>query len=147
MNGDGHHVGAVPATISTRSLTKSTRDCHGADRAWSIIVPEDFSALHHKFHVLRLADIGQRIARNGDDVGELTLRNGPDIVPPSHFRCGVDGSSLQGGCGSHAPNFDQRCKLERVRALTPFGALGPAPEDRYDSLGGDAHPGILLKNG
>src|SRR2546428_1448708 len=132
MNGDGHHVGAVPVMIPTRSLTKSTRKCHGTDRAWGQIVPEDLSAFHHKFHSLSLADIGQRIAGNGDDVGELTLRNRPDLVPPSHFRFGIDGSSLQGSCWSHATNFDQRCKLVVVRALTPCGALGSAAEHGYN---------------
>ena len=76
-------------------LSDFARQSHRTDRAWGQIVPEDFSALHHKLHPLRFADIGERIAGNGDNVGKLALRNGADIVLPSHFRCGINRSGLQ----------------------------------------------------
>src|SRR6266705_1291392 len=142
-----HLVMAVRIESRTRPITNLNNYCHGTHRASGKIVPEDLSALHHEFYSLCLVDIGQRIAGNGDDVSELALRNRPDTVLPPHFRRGIDGSSLQGRCWSHATNVDQRRKLESVAALPPGGTLGSTTEHGYDSLGSDTHPHILLENG
>ena len=40
-------------------------------------VLDDFSALHHEFDSLKLGDVGQRVARNRDQVGVFSLSMDP----------------------------------------------------------------------
>src|ERR1700676_2297773 len=45
------------------------------------IIAEDHAALHHKLHSFHLGDVGERITRNCNEVGELPLFNTADLVP------------------------------------------------------------------
>src|SRR5262245_37957728 len=47
------------------------------------LIPNDLSALHDEGHARHLGDIRERIARNGDNVGELALLDGADVGRPS----------------------------------------------------------------
>src|SRR5436305_4236903 len=84
----------------------------------SQIVANHLPALHHKFYAFELGNVLQRIARNRDDIGELSFLDRPDaVLPPHHLRryrrCGLDGLRW-----SHAV-FDQ---------IGEFGGLRPVRE-------------------
>ena len=51
------------------------------------LLPNNFSTLHDKGHSRHLRDIRQRIAGDGDDVGELALLDRSDVGrPPDEIR-------------------------------------------------------------
>src|SRR5437868_14700305 len=61
------------ATAAPETLRKSRRE----------IIPHHLSALHHELHALHLADVAQRIAADGDDVGVLALLEAAHAVRPA----------------------------------------------------------------
>src|SRR5215470_16886813 len=51
-------------------------------RARRHFVTDHHAALHDELHALHLADIGERISRHGDDVGELAAVDAADLARP-----------------------------------------------------------------
>src|ERR1700722_10160328 len=92
------------------------------------VVPNDFSALHHKLDALEFGDVSERVARDGDQVGVLALVDGSDLILPSQ-RLGVDCScGLDGARGTHTSALHQRFKVEGLRAVSVSGPIGSAAQ-------------------
>src|SRR5215469_5777200 len=73
----------VGGVRSTNSSDKDFGTVRGlADALWSPgdIVPDDHPTLHHEAHSLHLGNIREWISRNRDDVCELALLNGADVL-------------------------------------------------------------------
>src|SRR5207342_1381245 len=80
---------------SARRLKCQKSGCPGQARAsqWRLlteshrtqrkIVANDLSALHHELHPLQLADVGERIAGDGDEIGKLALLDRAGLIAPT----------------------------------------------------------------
>ena len=60
------------AVLPSKSIRR-----HAARRE---VVADDFAAFHHELHALQLRDVGNRIARHRDDVGEFAFLDGADLI-------------------------------------------------------------------
>src|SRR6267143_4008833 len=68
----------------------------------SALVLEDLAALHHEPHVLEPADVLQRIAVGGDEVGEAARGDLAEVPGLSQERGGHRGGALDRLHGGHA---------------------------------------------
>ena len=58
------------------------------------------AALHDEADVFHLADVGERVAAHGDDVGVLAGGDGADVLGAAEQVGGVGGGGAQGQRGS-----------------------------------------------
>ena len=106
-----------------------------------------FPALHHEFDALQLGDVGQRIARDGDQIRVFALVDGPDLILPSQ-RFGVNhGSALKRPHGRQAAVLHQHFEVERLRSMRVGRTVGSAAHHDLHSLGGSGHGHGLLEDG
>src|SRR5580700_528301 len=57
----------------------------------SEVIPDHLPILHHKSNSLQLGNIGDRISRNGDEIGKFPgLNRAHAVLPAQHF-CGAGG--------------------------------------------------------
>src|SRR5262245_21317116 len=110
------------------------RSCWISTRASVRVMSEDLTVLHYKVDLLCNGNIGQRITRNGDDVGEVALGDAAEVGLVDQVRCD-DGGRAEHRCGWHAP-FDERHQFVGV----------PAVWDRR-SVGADSDLGARLVRG
>src|SRR5262249_19580077 len=75
-----------------------------------VIVAGDGTALHDEFYLFKNGDVVERIAVHGDDVGIVSGFDGASFAGEAEEVGCVDGGSLNGVNGLHAP-FDHFCKL------------------------------------
>jgi hypothetical protein len=96
----------------------------------------DHSAFHHELNVLEFAHVGDRVSRNGDDIGVFPSFDRSYLVRPSHqfSRVGRGGADRFNGRQSkfrHGDNFT--CVLPMrlgTRRIEPVG-------DFHAQLSGD----------
>src|SRR5580700_6788865 len=109
-----------------------TRQCRGGRGE---IVADDLAALHHELDPLQLADVRLRVARNGDEIGELALFDRPDPVLPAE-RFGVDhGAGLYGPGRGDAAALDQGLELEPLGPMREGAAIDAAARHELQSAG------------
>src|SRR5690242_15723284 len=81
------------------------------------IVLDDLAALHHEFHPLQFGDIRQRIARDGDEIGELAFLHRANLVLPAEGLGVYHRAALDGARGAHAGMLHEHFKFERLGAV------------------------------
>ena len=59
-----------------------------------LLRPDDFAGLHHELYALEFGDVGKRITRNGDQIGELSFLHRSDVFLPSEDFCVVEQCGL-----------------------------------------------------
>ena len=83
----------------------------------ALILSEDFAVLHDECRVLKDLDVGERIAGNGDDVGEEAGLELADGVGPVEEFCAVDEIGAEDVGWGHAV-------LDHELELAGLGAVG-----------------------
>src|SRR5215208_2930419 len=106
------------------------RSCWISTRS-SVLVDIDLAAFHYKTYVLCNADVQQRIAGHGDDVGEVALGAAAEVGFVDQIGRD-DGGRAQHGGGWHAP-VDQGDEFVRVLAVGDRRCVG-ADGDLYARL-------------
>src|SRR5207237_2206864 len=91
----------LPASLAGRSIQ---------------IIAQDLSTLHYEFHALKLGDISQGIATDGDEVGELAAFDGADVGLPAHHLRVHNGRSPDNLRGSHT-ELDHVFELSHLCAV------------------------------
>src|SRR3954468_15309158 len=90
----------VESTLLTAQRTRHS--ALGTRHYPSALPPYYHPILHHERHALHRGDVGQRVAGDGDDVGELLGLEGADAVGHvEEVGCGA-GGGLDGLHGGHA---------------------------------------------
>jgi hypothetical protein len=91
-----------------------------ADRRRALNVG-DPAVFHHEAHVTNCLDVGERIARDGDDVDELAARKGTTFVDPIRpAACTVALCNASNGFMTHSTYASS----DATGFRTPFNALG-----------------------
>src|SRR5215813_13048096 len=80
----GFHKSVAPTNHAKGARSLIVRPRHHFQSGERQIVPDDLSALHHKFDSLQFRDVGYRVAGHGDQIGVLALLDRADLVLPSH---------------------------------------------------------------
>ena len=88
------------------------------------VVASDGAGFHDEFHGLQDVDVGERVAGDGDEVGEVAGFEGADFVSPAKEICGVDCGGLDSVERLHAPlgHFGELLGVVAVRIDTSVGA-------------------------
>src|SRR5207302_7890203 len=110
------------------------------------VVFDDLSALHHEFDSLKFGDVGQRIAGNGDDIGEFAFLDGSHtILPTEHF--GIrHGPGLDGLCRRHAGTLDEPLEFVSLYSVGERIAIDSTADQDFEAFGGNRHRNSFLKN-
>ena len=91
-----------------------------------MIAAIDCSTLHHEADFLQDADIGERIARNSNDICQIAGFEGADLILPAEEFCAVEEVGLESGERGHAV-FNHQVKFAGLGAVgkgTDVGADG-----------------------
>src|SRR5580700_6304097 len=88
-----------------------------------MIAAIDCSTFHHEADFLQDADIGERIARNSNDICEIARFEGADLILPAEEFCAVEEVGLESSERGHAV-FNHQDKFAGLCAVREWADVG-----------------------
>src|SRR5205085_9554148 len=107
----------------------------------------DSAALHHELHSLKFGDIGERIARYGDHIGEFTFVDRSDSVLPTEHLCIHHRPRLKDSHRRHTCALYQPLKIEALYSVGIWIAVNAAADEYLHAFSCTGHGDGFLENG
>src|SRR5579884_1232934 len=98
------------------SVLPSCAGLDGSETRPYVLLLIDDAIFHNKFDVFGNADVFERIAGNGNDIGEVAGLQSTDLILPAEELRAVEEIGLQGGDRRHA-ELDHQFEFAGLRAM------------------------------